>query len=384
MEMFEHNTSTFIGKGGVEIFFQNWKKSSPDGIMILVHGIGEHSSRYRHLLEHLQDQNISVYALDHRGHGRSGGRRGHVDSFMDYIYDLKLFCNYITEENEGVPVCMLGHSMGGVIALRYALEYPEDIKSLILSAPALIPAIPVPAWKKTLANTFSAAVGSFTLSNGIDCSLLTHDSDEISDYENDPMVHNRISARLYTEIIKTSAECMNRVSEITVPLLLLHGKNDMIADPASSEKIYQDASSTIKEFYIFDGLYHEIINEAREDRDRVLTLLVGWLSKQLFKKATPGNRGRKPTAAVSAKPKTKTAGKRGRKPGVKKAEKKKMTEEKKVASKKPAAKKAATKKAASKKAATKKTAAKKAAGKKAAAKKSTTKKAAAKKGRKKA
>lgn len=377
MEMFEHNTSTFIGKGGVEIFFQNWKKTSPDGIIIVVHGIGEHSGRYRHLLEHMQDLNVSVYALDHRGHGKSAGRRGHVESFIDYIYDLKLFRNYIEEENENIPVYMMGHSMGGVIAMRYALEYPDDIKGLMLSAPALIPAVNAPSWKKTLGNICSAGIGSLTLSNGLDHTLLSHDSDEITDYENDPLIHNRISARLFTELMKAAEECLTRVSEITVPLLLLHGKEDKIANPAGSEKIYQNASSIVKEYYIFDGLYHEIINETKEDRDRVLTLLTGWLSKQLAVKTPQGRKGKKPGFKVApASPKKKV--KRGQKPVIKKSEKK-MAEEKKVATKKASTKKATTKKAAAKKAA-----GKKAAGKKAAAKKSTTKKAAAKKGRKKA
>ncbi len=345
MSSFDHITGTFIGKGGVEIFFQKWVAPKAKSALIISHGLGEHSGRYGNLINTLEGRNISVYALDHRGHGNSGGERGHVESFMDFIYDLKLFTDFVREENGGNKVGLLGHSMGGVIATKYALTYPEDLAGLILSSAAVMLATEVPGWKTSLANFLSKYIPSFSMNNGLNAEDLSHDEDVVKDYENDPFVHDRVTARWYTEIMQANQECLVRSYELKMPLLVIHGNGDKIVDYKGSERIYENASSPGKEIQIFQGLYHETMNEREEERAKVLAVIEKWIDKNL------------------------------------------LSGKKSAAKKKPSAgKKSSTKKAASKKSASKKTSANKSGSKsetkqrspKSSSKKSTSKKTPAK------
>ena len=299
MNSFEHNTSTFIGKGGVEIFFQNWKKPSPDMILIISHGIGEHSGRYMNLVNELESLNLCIFAMDHRGHGKSGGKKGHCDDFMDYVYDLKLFRNYIAEEFDGVPIVLLGHSMGGVISMRYSLEYPDDIKALILSSPGFIPAFKLPSWKQSMSEFMGKYLPSFTLSNGLSAEDLSHDSSVIDAYENDPLVHDRASAGLYIGFTKTAAECMKRASELTIPLLAIHGKADMMVDYKGTEEVFLNVSSRSKKIILGEGMYHETMNETEELRSTILSSISEWLTS-LVKPAGKKKAGPKAAAKKSS------------------------------------------------------------------------------------
>jgi len=199
MAAYQHSTGTFIGKGGIEIFFQQWEVANPKAILIIIHGLGEHSGRYGNLIDALQNKGIAIYGLDHRGFGRSGGKRGHVDSFMDYIYDMKIFVNMLKDKHPNKPVIMLGHSMGGVLALKYALTHAEDLDALILSSPGLVPAIKVPAWKKNLAIFLSSKIPSLTMPSGLDATTISRDKEVVKQYLADPLVHDKVTPRFYVK-----------------------------------------------------------------------------------------------------------------------------------------------------------------------------------------
>jgi len=381
MESYSHDTGSFTGKGGIEIFFQKWLVEKAKAILIIAHGLGEHSGRYGNLLNSLAGKKISVFAIDHRGHGKSDGKRGHIDSFMDYVYDLKLFIEFIKEENRGLPIILLGHSMGGVIAARYSMTYPDDVSLIVMSSPGLAPAFKVPEWKKGLASFFSSRIGSLSLPNGLNVEGISHDKEVVNAYENDPLVHDRVSARWTVEFLRATEECMANAKNIRKPILLLHGKGDCIADYKATEEFYNSVSSVNKKLYIYEGLYHETMNETADEREKVLRDITGWIMKNL--EGVPKAAAKKETAP-KAKPATKKAA--VKKPAAKKAAPKAKTTVKKAAPKaKPAAKKPAPKaKAAVKKAAPKaKPAAKKPAVKKAAPKKAVVKKPAVKKAAKK-
>ncbi|HNX23399.1 MAG TPA: lysophospholipase [Spirochaetota bacterium] len=374
MKSYNHETGSFTGKGGIEIFFQKWVAEKAKAVVILVHGLGEHSGRYENLLKGFADKKISVFAIDHRGHGKSDGKKGHIDSFMDYVYDLKLFLEFIKEENKGLPVILYGHSMGGVIAAKYAMTYPDDLSMLVLSSAGFAPAFKVPAWKTGVASFFSSRISSLTFPNGLSTADLSHDADNVAAYENDPLVHNKVTARWVVEYIRAGQECLNNAAGIKKPLLVFHGKEDHIADYKASELFYNNASSSVKKLFIFDKLYHETINETLPEREKVINDVTGWIVRNIdsaapaVKKAAAKPAVKKP--AVKKAPVKKPAVK---KPAVKKAP------VKKAAVKKPAAKKAPVKKAAAKKPAVKKAPVKKAAVKKPAVKKAPVKKAVKKK-----
>ncbi len=368
MKSYNHDTGSFTGKGGIEIFFQKWVAERAKAVVILVHGLGEHSGRYENLLKGFAGKNISVFAIDHRGHGKSDGKKGHIDSFMDYVYDLKLFLEFIKEENKGLPVVVFGHSMGGVIAAKYAMTYPDDISMLVLSSAGFAPAFKVPAWKTGIASFFSSRISSLTFPNGLNTADISHDEDAIAAYNNDPLVHNKVTARWIVEFIRAGQECMSNAVSIKKPLLVFHGKEDHISDCKASEQFFNSASSAVKKLFIFDKLYHETMNETPAEREKVINEVTGWIIRNIG------------TAAPAAKPAVKPAAKKApvkkaaaKKPAVKKAP------VKKAAAKKPAVKKAPVKKAAAKKPAVKKALVKKAAVKKPAAKKAPVKKAAVKK-----
>jgi len=287
MEHYEHNTGTFIGKGGVEIFFQSWSVNKPKALLFIAHGLGEHSGRYMNIIEKLRGTGYSIMSLDHRGFGRSGGKMGHVDSFSDYLYDLKYYMNLVKEEKPGVPVILLGHSLGGVIACNYALNYPADIDGLILSAPALVLAMKVPAWKIKAGLFFSKYLPTLTMPNGLDPNLLSRDPEVVKAYIADPFVHDKVTARFYTEFVAAQEECLSRARELSMPLLVFHGDGDQTVSVEGSEIVFDRAATDKmnKQIKIFKGLYHETMNEVLADRDKVLDLVKGWLLKQA--KAAP-------------------------------------------------------------------------------------------------
>ncbi len=281
MESYSHDTGSFTGKGGIEIYFQKWIADKARAVLVIAHGLGEHSGRYGNLLKSLAGKKISVFAIDHRGHGKSDGKRGHIDSFMDYVYDLKLFVEFIKEENRGLPIVLFGHSMGGVIAARYAMTYPDDVSFLVMSSPGLAPAFKVPEWKKSIASFFSTRIGSLSFPNGLNVDDISHDKEAVSAYENDPLVHNKISARWTVEFMRATEECMANARNIRKPVLLFHGKNDNIADFKATEEFFNSVSSVNKTLYLYEGLYHETMNETTEEREKVLRDITNWIVKNL-------------------------------------------------------------------------------------------------------
>jgi len=311
MAAYQHSTGTFIGKGGIEIFFQQWEVANPKAILVIIHGLGEHSGRYGNLIDALQNRGIAIYGLDHRGFGRSGGKRGHVDSFMDYIYDMKIFVNMLKDKHPNKPVIMLGHSMGGVLALKYALTHAEDLDALILSSPGLVPAIKVPAWKKNLAIFLSSKIPSLTMPSGLDATTISRDKEVVKQYLADPLVHDKVTPRFYVEMMNTIDECINRCGEVTLPLLLIHGTADALVLDEASKIVYEKAKSKDKTLKLFEGLYHETMNELEPDRKKVLKFLADWIvdhaKKNISTKSKSASKPLKKAAPKkAAKSKTKT------------------------------------------------------------------------------
>ncbi len=328
MKSYEHDTGTFIGFGSNEIFYQRWTVPSPRGILVIAHGMGEHSGRYENIIQALDGEKISVYALDHRGHGRSGGKRGHVGSFMEMIYDLKVFMQLIQEENRDLPVILMGHSMGGAVACKYALQYSEDIRALILSSAALKVAMEPPTWKVSMGNILSSYLPGLSMPTGLPASDLSHDEYVVEAYENDPLVHDKMTTRFFTEFMKTMEECLNRSLELRMPLLVFHGREDRIVDYRGSETVYQKASSVDKELHIFDGLYHETMNEI--EKEGVLKVVTGFIKRIV----SPGKSKKKVSKKKKAAAKTKKKSVKSSKKAAKKTSKKTVKSKAKKAAKK--------------------------------------------------
>ncbi len=278
MTSYTHRTGSFQNKNGLRIFHQSWTVEAPQGLVLIIHGLGEHSGRYTRLLEALAGRGLSLYGLDHQGHGQSEGTRGHVNRFIDYLDDIKQYRdNIVRPDALQRPLIFLGHSLGGLIATRYALTYPQDMDGLVLSSPGLIPWKGPNAIEKVAIRLLSPLLPRFTLNNHLNLADLSTDPDTVRAYREDPLVHDRISMRWATEFIDTAAACRRRLSELTMPLLLIHGDSDRMTHVQSSREVFEQARSTDKTLEIFEGLYHETMNETPEKRAKVLQLLAGWI-----------------------------------------------------------------------------------------------------------
>jgi alpha-beta hydrolase superfamily lysophospholipase len=267
------------GARGVELYWQGWlPDGEPRGLLLLCHGLGEHSGRYRTVVEALSPGGWAVYGLDHRGHGRSGGRRVHVRRYADLLTDYDAFRRAVVARHPGLRPFLLGHSMGGQIALAYALEHQVDLAGLVVSAPALVAGDVPRALRPVLA---LVALAAPTLRRGVaDLSAISKDEAVVADYRSDALVHQGhptlgLSLALYDQMLLLPT----RFAELRLPLLVLHGTADRICDPAGSRALEATAGSPDLTVRWYDGLWHEIFHEP--ERDAPLGDLRAWLDARM-------------------------------------------------------------------------------------------------------
>ncbi|MGI8505651.1 MAG: lysophospholipase [Solirubrobacteraceae bacterium] len=274
-----HATGFLEGAGGRRIFWQTWSpEREPEAVIVLVHGASEHSDRYRHVASALVEDGYAVYALDHRGHGRSEGARAVIDSLDNAVADLHQLVLEARERHRDLLVYMLGHSMGGTVALAYAIEHQDVLAGLILSgALAALQAAPLPL--RLAGRLLSAVAPSFPLV-AIDASLVSRDPDVVDRYVSDPLVHHgKLPARTVAELTAAIERFPAAVAAITIPTLILYGTADGLCPPAGSQMLARRIGAADKTLKAYDGLYHEILNEP--ERDQVLADIRGWLSQRV-------------------------------------------------------------------------------------------------------
>jgi alpha-beta hydrolase superfamily lysophospholipase len=277
MAHFIQENGQIQGKDSTDIYLRQWIPDKPMAIMIITHGIGEHSGRYNAIAETLAAKRIAVYIPDLRGHGNSSGIRGHVQSFRDYIYDLKILYNKINDTYKELPVFIMGHSMGGVIATRYALTYKNDCSGLLLTSPAFIPTVEAPPIKKIVSSVLSTVMPTTQFSTNLDTVKLSHDENEVKAYTSDPLVHDKITSRLYLGLVENAAYCLDHASEITIPLLVLHGTDDAICSIRGSEIFFQRSISADKSLVTYQELYHELLHEIPREKKKVNAAIIAWI-----------------------------------------------------------------------------------------------------------
>lgn len=276
----KHLEASFTGVKQVSIHYQAWLPAQPKAVVVIAHGLGEHGGRYRHVAERLLAAGCAVYAIDHRGHGRSGGPRGFVDRFRNLSTDLDQLVVRAAGEHRGKPLFMLGHSMGGAIALSYALKHQDRLKGLILSGPAVVLA-GAPPWMRPVARFLGAVTPRLGLF-AVDPSAVSRDPAVVTDYAQDPLnFHGKVPARTLSELIGFVDWLPAVLSEIKLPLLVQHGGSDTLASPDGGAMVVAEAGSKDKTFLRYDGLYHEIYNELPADRARVLDDLAGWIERHI-------------------------------------------------------------------------------------------------------
>jgi alpha-beta hydrolase superfamily lysophospholipase len=274
----------FVGQRNVRIFWRTWQPPEARAAVVLVHGLGEHSGRYQHVAAALVACGCAVYALDLRGHGRSEGPRALVDRFANAVADIDALVNIAQRERRGhgvnAPIFLLGHSMGGALALRYAVTHGHKLAGLILSGPAvaLDGAPPLMRPISKLLSRVAPTLGMFA----IDAALVSRDQSAVAAYESDPLnAHGKVPARTLGEIVACVDQLPGVLGQVTLPLLILHGGDDRLAGVSGSQMVIKQVRSEDKTLKVYDGLYHEIFNEMPVDRERVLADLVAWVSAHL-------------------------------------------------------------------------------------------------------
>ena len=263
---------------GTKLYWQRWSgEGDRRGRVILMHGYGEHSSRYSHVAVALVRAGYDVAAIDARGHGKSGGKEAHVAMYDEYVLDLERFIDDVEEQwgEEHGPIHVVGHSNGGLIALRYALRNPERVRSFAVTSPFCGFKVHVPGWKATAGRFLSKVVPAFGLPSEIPATALTHRPEVVSLYDRDPLNRKIATARWFTEVKAAQADLLERAGRITHPLLMLVGGSDQIADPEAAKRVYEKSGSKDRRIEVYDTLYHEILNEV-EWEDVMRELLV-WL-----------------------------------------------------------------------------------------------------------
>ncbi len=263
------------GVGGVGLYWQGWLPDGPPrGLLLICHGMGEHSGRYATVRDALVPDGWAVYGLDHRGHGRSQGPRVHVRHYAHFLADLDTFRRAVTARHPDLVPFLLGHSMGGQIALAYALDHQDDLAGLVLSAPALAaPDLPRAARSAfrlvgRVAPTLRRAV--------VDLSMISRDEAVVAAYRTDALVHQgHPTIGLALALVDRMALLPARARELRLPLLVQHGTADRICDPAGSRALAGSAGTDDLTVRWYDGLWHEIYHEP--ERARPLADLRGWL-----------------------------------------------------------------------------------------------------------
>jgi alpha-beta hydrolase superfamily lysophospholipase len=282
MAAMQEKTGILAGSDGVKIFYRHYEAESERARLVIAHGLGEHSGRYANVVAHLLPKGISIWLADHRGHGQSEGRRGHVLNFMQYLTDLQSVIKLTRDGLPGDRKCfLLGHSMGGLIALYYAQRYPELIDGVLASSPALGMVIEVPAAKKILGSVMSYLWPGLTLGNELDAAKISHDQTVVSAYQNDPLVHDRVSTRLFTELMAAMETVTRQVSTLRVPVLMQVAGDDHLVNARTAEQFFEKLQVPDKTLHVYEGLYHEIYNEPQPQREKVLNDLENWLEKRI-------------------------------------------------------------------------------------------------------
>jgi len=275
----DHSTGTLQSADGLELYYQRWSpEREPRASIAIQHGLGGHSgqSTYTHLIDHLVPLGYALYGLDLRGHGRSGGRRGSINSWEEYRSDLRLLLHMIKGSGSDQPVFLLGQSLGGLIVLEYALNYRQDMRGVIVSAPALsVPNMsPVLA---TLARLLAPVLPHVVIRPNLDLSGFSRDREEVQKLLDDPLTDPRISPRLAVEMLSTLQWTQAHAANLQVPLLLIHGDADPITPARGSLVFFKNVKIEDKALKLYEGGYHQTFIDS--NREQVLADVAQWLDQ---------------------------------------------------------------------------------------------------------
>lgn len=271
---------TFEGVGGITIVYDVWMPDTPArAVVVLAHGYGEHARRYDHVAQRFGEAGLAMYALDHRGHGRAGGKRVRVRHMKEFVSDYRTLVLTARKENPGLPIIVLGHSMGGGIAFAYGAQHPDEYDLMVLSGPAIAAHTGVSKAKAILGKAVGSILPDLPIEQ-IDADAVSRDPKVVADYKADPLVYRgKIPAGIGKALLIVGETMERTAPGITAPLLVVHGEDDQLVSAAGSRRLVECIGSTDVELKVYPELYHEVFNEP--ERDQVLDDVTTWIAARL-------------------------------------------------------------------------------------------------------
>ncbi len=266
---------------GFSLFWKAWlPEGEPKALVHIIHGYAEHIDRYKNVVDELVPAGYAIFGNDHRGHGRSDGKRGHVNSFQEFLEDENLFRDEVVKRKfPGVPYFILGHSMGSLIAMNFVEQFPGDTKGLVLSGTGSGPGPEIGKALLYLTKILSRILPGIQVKSPLPPEFISRDPDEVQAYINDPLVYNVITPRLAEQMNTYTAIGAGNAGNIKIPVLIQYGSID--TSFSGQERLYDLIGASDKAIKRYEGLKHEVYNELPKDRAQVLTDLHEWLDGHL-------------------------------------------------------------------------------------------------------
>lgn len=280
--MMQREDGHFRTHDDLELYEQCWlPETSPKAKLAVIHGLGEHSGRYEDFAAWFVPQGYAVYAFDHRGHGQSPGQRGHINNWSEFREDVRIFLAQAREQASDVPLFLVGHSMGGLIVLDYALHYPDDMVGVVASGPPLGRGDDVSPVLMFVGKVLSNFAPKMKMETGLKAESLARDEDVVQAYQDDPLVHGLATPRFAAQMDTTMKRTMKAASDwkSDLPLLVVHGGDDPICPPEASARFFEQVGARDKTRHEYTGYLHEVFNEV--GRERVLQDVQEWLDAHL-------------------------------------------------------------------------------------------------------
>lgn len=276
----DHFETKWKSNDGLDLFAQGWEPESrtPKAVICLVHGLGEHTSRYAHVAEAFGREGYAMFGADLRGHGRSGGPRGHFPSIESVMQDIDMLLEQARSKYPGLPLILYGHSLGGILVLHYGLKRNPKVKGIIATSSGLRTALEKQPAKIMAAKILGTLIPGVAMASGLDANAISHDAQVVKVYNDDPLVHDKVSLGFGKIMLGVTKWTIEHAGEFPLPLLLLHGKADEIAYPSGSVEFaaaLKDRSTLV----LWDGAYHELHNEP--EQAEVFKTMTIWMDARL-------------------------------------------------------------------------------------------------------
>lgn len=275
-----HQEGFFQGAEETRVYYQCWlPENDAKAILLIAHGLAEHSGRYMNIVDHFVPLGYGVYGIDHIGHGKSDGARVFVNRFEDFTNTLKNYFDMIQKWQPQKPIFLVGHSMGGLIGSIYLLDYQAELAGAVISGPSVRVPDNISSATIFFGKIFSILMPKFGLV-GLEADGVSRDPAVVEAYVSDPLVYTgKVTARLAAELLKAMQRITGEAGRITLPVLIVQGSEDRLVDPSGAQMLYEGISSEDKTLKIYDGLYHEVFNEP--EYKEVLGDVEAWLDKRI-------------------------------------------------------------------------------------------------------